>query len=151
MRGEASYVGCAEDEPRGTARAGERLSLTESCEVAVSPEALWVDWSGGLVRAGPTDPSAAPGMGTLEARVPDEVGQARWPLVIRRLDVQVRIVGELAITEVQQVFFNPASETVEGLYRVRVPERAVLERFAVDRDGQLVPGYVREEAQARAA
>jgi hypothetical protein len=52
---------------------------------------------------------------------------------------------------VQQVFFNPASETVEGLYRVRVPEGAVLERFAVDRNGELVEGYVREQAQARAA
>jgi tetratricopeptide (TPR) repeat protein len=151
VRGEASYVGCADDEPRGTARAGEHLALTAACDAVVTPEALWVDWTGGLVRAGPTDPSAAPGMGTLEARVPDEVGQARWPLVIRRLDVQVEIVGELAITEVEEVFFNPASETVEGLYRVTVPEGAVLERFAVDRNGALVEGYVREQAQALAA
>ncbi len=151
VRGEASYVGCADSEPRGVARAGEHLSLTERCEARVTPEALWVDWTGGLVRAGPSDPSAAPGMGTLEARVPDEIGRARWPLVIRRLDVQVEIVGELAITEVQEVFFNPASETVEGLYRVSVPDGAVLERFAVDRDGVLVEGYVREQAQARAA
>ncbi len=35
------------------------------------------------------------GVGVLEARVPEEVGQARWPLVIRRLDVQVRVVGDL--------------------------------------------------------
>ncbi len=147
VRGEVSQ---RTGDTRGIVRAGEELAITGTT-ATVTPETLWLDWTGGLVRAGPSDPSSAPGMGTLEARVPDEIGQARWPLVIRRLDVQVEIVGELAITEVQEVFFNPASETVEGLYRVRVPEGAVLERFAVDRNGQLVEGYVREQAQARAA
>ncbi len=147
VRGEVSH---RTGDTRGIVHAGEELSIDGST-ATVAPEALWMDWTGGLVRAGPSDPRTAPGMGTLEARVPDEIGRARWPLVIRRLDVQVEIVGELAITEVQQVFFNPASETVEGLYRVRVPEGAVLERFAVDRNGTLVEGYVREQAQARAA
>jgi hypothetical protein len=147
VRGEVSQ---RTGDTRGIVHAGEELTIADGA-ANVAPRALWTDWTGGLVRAGPSDPSAAPGMGTLEARVPDEVGQARWPLVIRRLDVQVEIIGELAITEVQQVFFNPASETVEGLYRVRVPEGAVLERFAVDRNGELVDGYVREQAQARAA
>jgi Ca-activated chloride channel family protein len=147
VRGEVSHrVGDA----RGILRAGESLAIAGG-SASTSAEALWTDWTGGVVRAGPGDPRPAPGMGTLEARVPDEVGQARWPLVIRRLDVQVRVVGELAITEVEELFFNPASESVEGLYRVRVPEGAVLQRFAVDRDGQLVDGYVREQAQARAA
>lgn len=147
VRGEVSQ---RTGDARSVVRAGESLAI-RGTEATTSAQTLWTDWTGGLVRTGPSDPSAAPGMGTLEARVPDEVGRARWPLVIRRLDVQVRIVGELAITEVQEVFFNPASETVEGLYRVSVPEGAVLERFAVDRNGQLVDGYVREEQQARAA
>ncbi|MFO0683918.1 MAG: VIT domain-containing protein [Sandaracinus sp.] len=137
-------------EARSIVHAGERLAIRGE-SATTSAETLWRDWTGGLVRTGPSDAASAPGVGTLEARVPDEVGQARWALVIRRLDVQVRIVGELAITEVQEVFFNPASETVEGLYRVSVPEGAVLERFAVDRNGRLVDGYVREEQQARAA
>ncbi len=147
VRGEVSErVG----ETRSVVHAGERLAIRGTA-ATTSAETLWRDWTGGLVRTGPSDAASAPGVGTLEARVPDEVGQARWALVIRRLDVQVRVVGELAITEVQEVFFNPASETVEGLYRVSVPEGAVLERFAVDRNGRLVDGYVREEQQARAA
>lgn len=77
--------------------------------------------------------------------MPDEIGVARWALTIRRVDVRVRIQGDLAITDVEQEFFNPASETVEGLYRVRVPEGAVLQRFAVDREGTMVEGYVREQ------
>ncbi len=146
VRGEASYRA---GERRGVVRAGEELTLGSE-GAGVAPRTLWDDWTGGLVAAGP-EGAAAPGMGSLEARVPDEVGLSRWPLVMRRLEVNVRVEGSLAITEVTQEFFNPASDTVEGLYRVRVPEGAVLQRFAVDRDGALVDGYVRELASARAA
>ncbi len=147
IRGEVSYTA---GERRGVARAGEELALTaEGGETHA--RTLWDDWTGGLARPGPNDATGPAGVGVLEARVPDETGQARWPLVIRRLDVRVRIVGDLAVTEVEQVFFNPASETVEGLYRIRVPADAVLSRFAVDRNGQLVDGYVREQQQARQA
>ncbi|MBX7197460.1 MAG: hypothetical protein K1X94_35775, partial [Sandaracinaceae bacterium] len=148
VRGEVAYVGPGGE--RGVARAGELLVLATGAAPVVRPQTLYSDWTGGLFTTGPSE-SFAPGMGVLEARVPDEVGQARWPLSIRRLDVSVSIVGELAVTEVEEEFFNPASDTVEGLYRVRVPEGAVLQRFAVDRNGQMVDGFVREEAQARAA
>ena len=147
VRGEVSYRA---SDHRGVVRAGEELALGGDAP-AITPATLWADWTGGLVRPGPAGAEVAPGMGMLEARVPDEIGLARWALTIRRLDVRVRIEGDLAITEVEQEFFNPASETVEGLYRVRVPEGAVLQRFAVDRDGRLVEGYVREQQQARAA
>ena len=147
VRGEVSWRA---GDARGIARAGEQLSLHGDGDAA-EPVTLWHDWTGGLAQPGPADARGPEGVGVLEARVPDEIGQARWPLVIRRLDVQVHIVGDLAVTEVEQVFFNPASETVEGLYRVRVPEESVLQRFAVDRSGRLVDGYVREKAQARQA
>jgi TonB family protein len=147
LRGEVSY---RTENARGVVRAGEELTLGAG-EPAVSPAVLWSDWTGGYARPGPGDEGSARGFGVLEARVPDEIGRARWPLVVRRLDVNVQIVGDLAITEVDEVFFNPASETVEGLYRVEVPESAVLQRFAVDRDGRLVDAYVREKAQAQQA
>ncbi|UJR84828.1 AgmX/PglI C-terminal domain-containing protein [Sandaracinus amylolyticus] len=150
VRGEISYrVGAH----RGVIRAGEEMALgaTSSDAPTITPATLWSDWTGGLVRPGPEGGEVAPGLGMLEARVPDEIGVARWALTIRRLDVRVRVDGDLAITEVEQEFFNPASETVEGLYRVSVPEGAVLQRFAVDRDGTMVEGYVREQQQARAA
>lgn len=146
VRGEVSY---RSGDARGLARAGEELTLTQGAAATVEPRTLWDDWTGGLVRPGPEMGHVSPGMGVLEARVPDEIGMARWPLVIRRLDVSVRIEGSLAITEVTEEFFNPASETVEGLYRVSVPEGAVLQRFAVDRNGRMVDGYVREQATAR--
>lgn len=146
-RGEVAYeVG----EARGTASAGERLTYGAGAP-SVAPEVLFDDWTGGLARPGPVDDEDPEGVGVLTGRVPDAYGQARWPLVVRRLDVRVRVIDDLAITEVDQEFFNPASETVEGLYRVRVPDEAVLSRFAVDRHGRMVDGYVREKAQARQA
>lgn len=148
VRGELAYVSATGE--RGVARAGELLTLRSGETPSVQAQTLFRDWTGGLFTTGPSE-AFAPGMGVLEARVPDELGQARWPLSIRRLDVSVSIVGELAVTEVTEEFFNPASETVEGLYRVRVPHGAVLQRFAVDRNGTMVDGFVREEAQARAA
>ncbi|MCC7541775.1 MAG: VWA domain-containing protein, partial [Deltaproteobacteria bacterium] len=147
VRGEVAW---ATGNGRGAAHAGEEVTLAGG-RATTRPAVLWADWTGGLARPGPQGAAQPEGMGTLEARVPDEIGLARWPLVIRRLDVRVSVHDDLAITEVDQVFFNPASDTVEGLYRVRVPIGAVLSQFAVDRDGRLVQGYVREKAQARAA
>ena len=46
-------------------------------------------------------------------------------------DVKVRIDGYLAVTEIEQTFFNPRSEYLEGVYAVRLPESAILESFAV--------------------
>ena len=150
VRGELAWSrGEGEDAERGLAAAGETLHLGD--DVRTEATTLWQDWTGGLARPGPQDSNGPRGVGTLEARVPDEVGLARWPLVVRRLDVRVRVEGDLAVTEVDQLFFNPASETVEGLYRIAVPDGAVLQRFAVDRDDRLVDGYVREKAQARQA
>ncbi len=147
VRGEVPFSTTGAEARQGRVRAGEQLPFGEA---EASAATLWRDWTGGLARPGPVA-SVSRGVGALEGRVPDARGQARWPLVIRRLDVNVRFDGELAITEVEQEFFNPASEVVEGLYRLAVPERAMLQRFAVDRDGRLVDGYIREKAQARQA
>ncbi|MEM9067180.1 MAG: VIT domain-containing protein [Myxococcota bacterium] len=117
---------------------------------AVSSAQLWEDWTGGLARSGPGLQGDV-AIGALTGRVPNAIGRARWPLVIQRLNVSVRVVNNLAITEVEQVFFNPASEVVEGLYQIAVPDGAVLQRFSVDRNGRLVDGYVREKRQAQAA
>jgi len=142
VRGEVAH---RSGDTRQVVTAGETLTLATD---ALAATTLWEDWTGGLAQPGP-GLSRDAAIGALEGRVPDEIGAARWPLVIRRLDVRTRVVEDLAITEVEQVFFNPASETVEGIYRIRVPEGAVLQRFAVDRDGRLVDGYVKERAQAR--
>ncbi len=147
VRGEVAYRKADE---RGVARAGERLDVRGDA-LTVAAEQLFHDWTGGLARPGPQLASESRGVGVLEGRLPGQLGEARWPLVVRRLDVSVRVVGDLAITEVDQVFFNPSSETVEGIYRIEVPSDSTLHRFAVDRRGTLVDGFIREREQARQA
>lgn len=146
LRGELSY---RSGSSRGVADSGMRVSL--GATATVEPRPVWQDWTSGLASPGPRDPREAAGIGVLEGRRPGDTGEARWPLVVRSLEVNVRVEGDLAITDVEQTFFNPASTTLEGLYRIRVPEDAVLQRFAVDRDGRMVDGYVREKRVAAAA
>ena len=118
--------------------------------VSTKPALAWEDWTGGLAT---TDRSAEPapyGVGTVGARSPGEQGVPRFPLAIQKLDVKVTIDHDFAITEVDEVFFNPSSETVEGTYRFRTPDGATLHRFGVDRDGVIVWGHAREKAAAAA-
>ncbi|MBI2894691.1 MAG: VWA domain-containing protein [Deltaproteobacteria bacterium] len=143
-QGEALY---AVGSKRGLVRSGQSATLTAR-DARVVNERLWDDWTGGLAIPGPRE-GTSEGVGEIYARLPDQLGEARWPLVIRTLDVRVTIRKDLAVTEVDQVFFNPASDTVEGLYRIRVPRGALLQRFAVDRDGQLVDSIVKEKHLAR--
>ena len=135
---------------KGRARAGEELSLESGGKVSVAPVLGWDDWTGGLAT---TDRAAAPapfGVGTVGARSPGNQGAPRFPLSIQRMDVRVTVDGDFALTEVDQAFFNPSSETVEGIYGFRTPERAILQRFGVDRDGVVVWGRVKEKAAAAA-
>lgn len=135
---------------KGRARAGEELTLESGGAVKVAPLLGWEDWTGGLAT---TDRAAAPapfGVGTVGARKPGEQGAPRFPLSIQRMNVRVSIDGDFALTEVDQAFFNSSSETVEGIYGFRTPERAILQRFGVDREGVVMWGRVKEKAAAAA-
>ncbi len=110
----------------------------------------WEDWTGGLATTDRTAEPAPYGVGTVGARWAGEQGAPRFPLAIQRLDVRVHVDRDFAVTEVDEVFFNPSSEVVEGLYRFRTPEGAVLHRFGVDRDGAVMWGRVKEKQAAAA-
>jgi tetratricopeptide (TPR) repeat protein len=146
-----AYVLSGEARSEGArARAGEALLLHASGAPEIMPVAAFDDWTGGLAT---TDRAAAPapyGVGTVGARRPGDQGAPRFPLAIQRLAVRVTFEGDFAVTEVDQIFFNPSSDTVEGMYGFRTPERATLERFGVDRDGVVVWGRVKERAAAAA-
>lgn len=135
---------------KGRARAGEELTLERSGALQVAPVLGWEDWTGGLATTDRTATPAPYGVGTVGARSPGNQGAPRFPLSIQRMDVRVSIDGDFALTEVDQSFFNPSSETVEGIYGFRTPEYAILQRFGVDRDGVPVWGRVKEKAAAAA-
>ncbi len=132
------------------AHAGERLTLAPDGSVKRDAAIAWDDWTGGLATADPAAQPAPFGLGTVGARPPGDKGKPRFSLVIERLDVRVTVDHDFAVTEVDQTFVNPSSDTVEGIFGFRTPPGAVLHRFGVDRDGELVWGKVKESAAAKA-
>jgi Vault protein inter-alpha-trypsin domain len=90
-----------------------------------------------------------PGQGVLGARRPGTSGKAHLPLVISSMDVKVYIIGDMAITEVKQVFLNPSSNDLEGIYRFRAPDGALITGFAVDRSGKMVFGRIKGKELAK--
>ena len=119
--------------------------------VSVKPEALWEDWTGGLAWPAPDVPASPAGMGEIGARVPGSWGRASFPLATRSLQVRATVDKDLVTTIVDQVFFNPASDDLEGVYRIRVPRGAILRSFCIDRGigTRLVCGFVKEKKAAR--
>jgi hypothetical protein len=82
--------------------------------------------------------SGAGASGTIEA------------LELRKVDVRVRTEGDLAITEVDHVFHNPADgRPREGTFRFPVPDGAMLTGMAMEIDGKLVEGEIVERDRAR--
>jgi Ca-activated chloride channel family protein len=70
-------------------------------------------------------------------------------LDIRYHQVQVTIQDQLAVTHVDQVFYNPNDWTVEGTYLFPLPADAAVSSFTLWVDGQPVQGQVLDAEQAR--
>jgi hypothetical protein len=89
------------------------------------------------------------GVGSLEARTPGASTSAE-PLALRKLDVRVKTAGDLAMTEVEHIFYNPSAESREGTFRFPVPDGAVLTGMAMEISGRLMEGEIVEREKARA-
>lgn len=70
-------------------------------------------------------------------------------LAIRYHHVTVTIDEQVAITHVDQVFYNPNDWSVEGTYYFPLPEGAAVTGFTLWMDGQPVKGEVLSADQAR--
>lgn len=70
-------------------------------------------------------------------------------LDIRYHQVQVTIQDQLAVTHVDQVFYNPNDWAVEGEYLFPLPADAAVSSFTLWMDGQPVQGQVLDAEQAR--
>ncbi len=70
-------------------------------------------------------------------------------LNIRYHHVTVKIDNQVAVTHVDQVFYNPNTWPVEGTYIFPVPSDAVVSQFILWVDGNPVEGKVLDAKQAR--
>lgn len=146
----SAYVlrGSARSGGADRAGAGELLVLKAQGAPTHAPAVAWDDWTGGLATADSEAEPAPFGVGTVGARPPGDKGKPRFSLVVQRLEVRVTVDRDFAQTEVDETFVNPSSAVVEGIFSFRTPPGAVLQRFGVDRNGDLVWGRVKESAAA---
>ena len=70
-------------------------------------------------------------------------------LQIRQHDVRVTINNGIAVTQINQVFFNTENRVVEALYTFPVPEGASISNFSMIINGKEMIGEVVEKKRAR--
>ncbi len=115
------------------------LSLAALCLMAFGLMAPALAQNPAKVAAGPTEApfslTAADGTG----------------LALVGLDARAVIDGPLAFTELRLVFENPNNRTIEGHFKVTMPDDAAISRFAMKIRGAWMEGEVVEKQAARRA
>src|ERR1051326_7646103 len=71
------------------------------------------------------------------------------PLEVRQHQVSVRIDDQVAVTEVDQTFYNPHGVALEGTYLFPIPKGAQIDKFAMDIDGSPVEAELLDAEKAR--
>ena len=71
------------------------------------------------------------------------------PLEVRYHHVTAKVTGRVAVTEVDQVFFNPTGSRLEGTYLFPVPKGAQIDRFSMDVNGKMTDAELLDAAKAR--
>ena len=70
-------------------------------------------------------------------------------LPVKSIQLDVKIVGQVATTHVEQVFRNDTPYTLEGTYFFPIPETASIVEFAIWENGKKLVGEVRSKEEAR--
>ena len=96
--------------------------------------------------AQPPDKSAAAATPSLSLTASDGTG-----LTLASLDARGVVEGPLAFTEVRLAFDNPESRTLEGTFRITLPQGAAISRFAMKQGDRWQEGEVVEKQAARRA
>jgi hypothetical protein len=88
----------------------------------------------------PEDDLPVAGLGELRAHKPGERQAKERPLTLAEHRVQVRIVGNVARTEIEEAFRNESGDTLEGVYRFPLPPDARIASLSLEVDGKWEEG-----------
>ena len=86
------------------------------------------------------------GLGKLVGKTPG--GETEHKLGLVSHQVSVKIQGNIAYTEITEIFENPTSQTLEGVYRFPLPSDAQISRLALRVGNRLMEGEFLETAHA---
>jgi Vault protein inter-alpha-trypsin. len=70
-------------------------------------------------------------------------------LPVKSIQLDTKIIGQVATTHVEQVFRNDTPYTLEGTYFFPIPETASVVEFAIWENGKRLSGEVRSREEAR--
>ncbi|HEU5057482.1 MAG TPA: VIT domain-containing protein, partial [Kofleriaceae bacterium] len=118
----------------GTVAAGGAPEVTAGGDLVSA-----IGWSEILAPEQPEDEVPA-GIGELRAYKPGEKRDRDWRLSLASHKVTVRIVGNVARTEIEETFQNDSEVRLEGVYKFPLPPDARIERLALDVDGKMEEG-----------
>lgn len=144
VRGEASYrMGGSQ----GQIAQGE--SLEGGASMSLRPAPVWDDWTGGAASPRGAAPRAPRGVGYASAHT--AAGEAPTPLAMNLWRGTVSLRGDLAVTTLEQRFFNGAEGASPVEYAIRLPEGAIVSSFALESSGRwqtATPGVVAAASSA---
>lgn len=103
----------------------------------------------GIIIPPPCPPEGCPPVPCIPEFCPPVPPRPLSQLVIRYHRVSVTIENQLATTRVDQVFYNPNSWAVEGVYLFPLPAGAVVNEFKLWVDDQPVEGKILNADEAR--
>jgi hypothetical protein len=114
----------------------------------VSPDGDRISETGSLHAFPPDPPSkdAAKAAPSLSLTASDGTG-----LKLASLDARGVVQGPLAFTEIRLAFDNPEDRTLEGTFRITLPQGAAISRFAMKQGDRWQEGEVVEKQAARRA
>jgi Ca-activated chloride channel homolog len=70
-------------------------------------------------------------------------------LPVKSINIDTKIVGQVATTHLEQIFRNDTPYTLEGTYFFPIPETASIVEFAIWENGKKLVGEVRTREEAR--
>ncbi len=82
--------------------------------------------------------------------MPPFPGRPVTPLAVNYHKVEVQITDQVAKTMVDQEFYNPNRQILEGIYMFPVPKDASLDKFSMFIDGKEMPAELLDATKARA-
>lgn len=131
-------------------KTGQEATLSRAEGVSVAPAVdlaaatAWADLA--------VDPADAPvvGLGELRARRPGAAAERDQVVHLASHSVKVRVVGNVARTEIEEVFRNDSAQELEGIYRFPLPPEAQVETLALDVNGRMEFGAFVERDRAAA-
>lgn len=71
------------------------------------------------------------------------------PLEVKNHFVSVKVEGQVAVTSVDQTFYNPSGQRLEGTYLFPIPKGAEIDKFEMDVNGEMMEAELLDAGKAR--